>query len=266
MAQRVIRRIISQEEICLNHFKMAIDAPKIVQQAKPGQFLHLKGAANLKSVDPLLRRPISINQIDHDKGEITIIYRAMGRGTKLLAQLKSEDRLDIMGPLGTGFSIPKDAQKILVVGGGMGIAPLLPLVEELVALDKEVIILLGAENKEQLLNLVDYQQLGVELKVATVDGSYGQQGFVTLFLAQIIDDIDYLYTCGPEPMIKAIQSWAIKREIQGEVSLEERMGCGTGACLSCVCKVKVGTKADWEYKKSCSEGPIFSLTEVVFDE
>ncbi len=264
MAKRVIREIISQEEISPGYFRMVIDAPDIAEDAKAGQFLHLKWTSEVGSNDPLLRRPISINRIDKSNGEITIIYRLLGRGTEILSRLKAGDKLDIMGSLGNGFSIPEE-DKFLFVGGGMGIAPLLPLVEKLKALDKEVIILLGTETKDELLNLNDYRQMGVEVKVATIDGSYGHQGFVTDLLDEL-EDIDYLYTCGPEVMMKKVQDWAVENGLVGQASLEERMGCGTGACLSCVCKIKVGDDSNWEYKKTCTDGPIFSLTEVIFDE
>ncbi|MGM0502279.1 MAG: dihydroorotate dehydrogenase electron transfer subunit [Bacillota bacterium] len=266
MPERSISTIVSQEELCPGHYQMVIKAPEIAEEAKMGQFLHLKWfGEQLDNSDPLLRRPISLNEIDQIKGEITIVYRAVGRGTKLLATLEAGDEVDLMGPLGTGFSIPEAKDKCLVVGGGMGIAPLLVLVEKLVAAGKEVVVLLGAEKREQLLNLEQYQELDVELKTATMDGSLGYQGFVTDLLTDY-KDIDYVYTCGPEVMMEEVQNWAVENEVTGEASLEERMGCGTGACLSCVCKIKVATEAGWEYQKSCTAGPVFALTEVIFSE
>lgn len=265
MAERSIREIISQEEICPGHYQMIIDAPEIAAEAEMGQFLHLKWAAEqLGSNDPLLRRPISFNRIDEDKGELRIIYRVVGRGTKMLSTLEAGDKIDLMGPLGTGFSIP-DENDFLVVGGGMGIAPLLELTKNLLALDKEVTVLLGAEKKEELLNLAEYQDLELDLKVATMDGSAGYQGFVTDLLEES-DNIDYVYTCGPEVMMEEVQNWAQQNGVEGQASLEERMGCGTGACLSCVCKIKVATEAGWEYQKTCTTGPVFALNEVIFDE
>ncbi|GAB6138493.1 dihydroorotate dehydrogenase electron transfer subunit [Halanaerobaculum tunisiense] len=263
MPQRVIREIIAQERICPDHYKLVINAPQVAKEAQPGQFIHLKRANLENQTDPLLRRPISFNQIDQDQGTITIVYRVVGRGTKLLANLEANDKLDLMGPLGTGFEI-SEGNEIAVVGGGMGIAPLLPLVNKLVAADKEVTVLLGANQQEQVLNLQKYQQLDVDLKVATMDNSFGYQGFVTDLLADI--NVDYVYTCGPEVMMNKVQEWAHQENIAGQASLEERMGCGTGACLSCVCKIKVGTEDDWQYRKTCTAGPIFPLTEVIFDE
>ncbi|MBM7556036.1 dihydroorotate dehydrogenase electron transfer subunit [Halanaerobacter jeridensis] len=264
MPERSIRNIVSQKEICPGHYQMVIDAPEIAAEAEMGQFLHLKWAAETNS-DPLLRRPISFNEIDREHGQLIIVYRVIGRGTKLLSTLEAGDKIDLMGPLGTGFSIPEEKNNFLVVGGGMGIAPLLDLVENLLVADKEVTVLLGAEKKEQLLNLEQYQELNVNLKTATMDGSSGYQGFVTDLLADLTA-IEYVYTCGPEVMMATVQEWAQENEIAGQASLEERMGCGTGACLSCVCKIKVETESGWEYQKTCTTGPIFALNEVIFDE
>ncbi|TDX52773.1 dihydroorotate dehydrogenase electron transfer subunit [Orenia marismortui] len=266
MSKRVISNIISQEEISPKHFRMVIDAPEVAKDAQMGQFIHLKWTSELNQQDPILRRPISLNEIDKKSGAITIIYRVIGRGTQLLSTLKSGDQVDIMGPIGMGFSIPEDSNKLIIVGGGMGIAPLYPVVKELVALDKEVTVLIGAENKGQLLNLEDYETMNVELKASTVDGSYGYQGFVTDFLDDNLADIDYIYTCGPEVMMEVVQRWATENDIKGETSLEERMGCGTGACLSCVCKIKVRNESGWDYKKTCIQGPVFPLSEVIFDD
>ena len=266
MANRTIRKIISQEEICPEHYQMVIDAPKIAAEAKMGQFLHLKWAAEeIASNDPLLRRPISFNKIDQDQGEIRLIYRVVGRGTRLLSTLEAGDKIDLMGPLGTGFSIPNGSDKFLVVGGGMGSAPLLEVTKKLLVLDKEVTVLLGAEKEEQLLNLAEYEAADLNLKTAAMDKSASYQGFVTDLLDEV-DEIDYLYTCGPEVMISEVQDWAQKNEIEGQTSLEERMGCGTGACLSCVCKIKVETESGWEYQKTCTTGPVFALNEVILDE
>ena len=125
MPQRVIREIIAQERICPDHYKLVINAPQVAKEAQPGQFIHLKGANLENQTDPLLRRPISFNEIDRDKGQISIIYRVIGRGTKLLSTLEAGDEVDLMGPLGTGFSIPDTQDKCLVVGGGMGIATII---------------------------------------------------------------------------------------------------------------------------------------------
>ena len=266
MPERSIRKVVSQKKLCSNHYQMVIDAPKMAEEAQMGQFVHLKWVSkDINNNDPLLRRPISFNEINKDKGEITIVYRTIGRGTKLLASLEAGDKVDLMGPLGTGFSIPQDKDKFVIVGGGMGIAPLLVLVENLIAAQKEVVVLLGAETEEQLLNLEQYQNLDIEVKAATMDGSYGYQGYVTDLLAEETN-VDYIYTCGPEIMMEQVQNWAVENKIKGQASLEERMGCGTGACLSCVCKIKVETESGWEYKKTCTTGPIFALNEVIFSE
>ncbi len=264
MPQRVIREVISNQEVGPGDFKLEIKAPEIAKQACPGQFVHLKWANDGGSHDPLLRRPLSFNEFDPAQGKITIIYRVIGRGTKLLSQLQPGDQVDLMGPLGNGFSISDEREKVAVVGGGMGIAPLLPLVKKLIE-TADVTVFLGAESKSGLLNLSYYQTLGVKTKAATEDGTCGQQGFVTDLLPKD-SGFDHVYTCGPTPMMEAVQHWAQEEQISGEASLEERMGCGTGACLSCVCQVKVSSAGNWEYQKACTDGPIFPVRKVIFDE
>ncbi|MCK8817789.1 dihydroorotate dehydrogenase electron transfer subunit [Natroniella sulfidigena] len=266
MAQRVIREIVEQQKIGPGYFKLVIKAPEIVAQAKIGQFVHIKWIAEERNSDPLLRRPISINRINHEEETITLVYRVVGRGTKVLSNLKPGDQLDIMGPLGTGFSISEDTNRVLVIGGGVGIAPLYPLVNKLIEANKEVILLLGAETAEEVIDLDSFQEFDLELKVATMDGSLGKQGFVTDYLEELEQEMDYIYTCGPTPMMKVIRDWAIDFNVPGQASLEERMGCGTGACLSCVCQVKIEGKDGWTYKQACTAGPVFPLREVIFDE
>ncbi|MCK8827757.1 dihydroorotate dehydrogenase electron transfer subunit [Natroniella acetigena] len=266
MAQRVIKEIIDQQKIGPGYFKLVIKVPEIVAQAKIGQFVHIKWVAEDSGADPLLRRPISLNRINPAEGTMTLVYRVVGRGTKVLSKLTAGDKLDIMGPLGTGFSISEDTNRVLVIGGGVGIAPLYPLVNELVKQNKEVILLLGAESAEEVIDLSSFEEFDLELKVATMDGSLGREGFVTDYLAELEQEIDYIYTCGPMPMMKVIRDWAIDSNVAGQASLEERMGCGTGACLSCVCQVKIDGKDGWTYKKACTAGPVFPLREVIFDE
>ncbi|WP_408954371.1 dihydroorotate dehydrogenase electron transfer subunit [Natroniella sp. ANB-PHB2] len=266
MAQRVIREVVKQQKVGPDYFKMVIKAPEIVAQAKIGQFVHIKWVAKKSGFDPLLRRPISLNRINYEEETITLVYRVVGRGTEVLSRLVAGDQLDIMGPLGTGFSISEEINRVVVVGGGVGIAPLYPLVNELIKKNKEVVLLLGAESAEEVIDLNSFQEFDLKLKVATMDGSLGKEGFVTDYLDGLGQEIDYIYTCGPTLMMKVVKDWAVNFDVAGQASLEERMGCGTGACLSCVCQVKIDGKDGWTYKKACTAGPIFPLREVIFDE
>jgi len=269
MSKRVIAEIIKQEEIAPKHYKMLISAPEIANNCRAGQFLHLKWVSD--NYDPLLRRPISINDFNEHAGEITLIYRVVGRGTQILSELEAGDKLDLMGTLGNGFNLSEAKDKAMVVGGGMGLAPLYPVVKNLVEAGVETILLAGAETEKELLNLAEYRKLqekgDLDLKLATVDGSCGYQCFVTELFDEIEpSEIDKVYTCGPEPMLEVVQDWVREYDINAEASLEERMGCGTGACLSCVCKIKIEDENGFKYKKSCTEGPVFSLPEVIFND
>lgn len=264
MPRQINGEILVHEKLNKSDYRLVLSLPEIIDQVKPGQFLHVKCGPG---VDPLLRRPISIHQYNQNKGEIVLLYRVFGKGTEQLATRKVGEELDIMGPLGNGFDLTELKEKILVVGGGIGSAPLLALIEKIVELDKEVTVLLGARNKEQLLYQDELADLPVELKVATNDGSAGYKGYATGLVEQELDQNEYeqIFACGPTPMLEAMQS-LVSKDIKMQLSLEERMGCGTGACLSCVCKVKVESDEGFEYRKACTDGPVFKASEVILDE
>ncbi|GAJ22513.1 unnamed protein product, partial [marine sediment metagenome] len=172
-----------------------------------------------------------------EKGEIYILFQVVGEGTKLLAQREVGDDLDIMGPIGNGFSIYPESRKIMIVGGGIGVAPLLALCEESIRQCKEVRVLIGALKKELVIDEESIRSLGAKVDIATDDGSYKYKGLVTDLLERTIKEgwlSDQIFACGPKPMLKKINEIALKANIDCQVSLEERMGCGIGACLGCV--------------------------------
>ncbi|MBM7624280.1 dihydroorotate dehydrogenase electron transfer subunit [Sporohalobacter salinus] len=265
MSKQIEGEILANKQLNESDYRLVLSLPELVDEIKSGQFLHVKCGPGL---DPLLRRPISVHQYNQDRGEIVLLYRVFGKGTKQLAKREAGKKLDVMGPLGNGFDLTELENKILVVGGGIGFAPLMALVEKLVELNKEVMVLLGARRKEQLLCTDKLEKLSVGLKVATNDGSAGQKGYVTRLVEQELDKDKYeqVFACGPTPMLKAMQSLVNTKDIEIQVSLEERMGCGTGACLSCVCKVKVENDEGFEYRKACTDGPVFEASEVILDE
>lgn len=265
MAFSGLTKVLSNEKSGPEHFLMKIHAPELARLAKPGQFVHIRVS---DVMDPLLRRPISLHEIDGDGGTITLLYQVVGRGTELLSQVPAGAEVDVMGPLGNGFWIPEEVKKAVVVGGGIGIAPMLPLVEELKNKGIEQTVLLGGRNAEYIAGLENFKALGVTVETATDDGSLGRKGFVTDLVEDIIamDRPDYFFACGPNPMLKQLIKVTEKHGVPGQVSLEERMGCGVGACLACVCKVKVKTdEAGWDYKKVCVDGPVFEASEVIID-
>jgi len=255
--------ITSNERILPDFYKMIIAVPQIANEATPGQFVMLRTSTGL---DPFLKRPISLSGIDRDKGTITLIYHVVGRGTNLLTGLEKSAEIELVGPLGKGFGWNEEDRTTAVVGGGAGIAPLVALAEELIKQGKEVYALLGAQTKDKLLEVEAFAALGAKVRIATDDGSSGEKGFVTRLLEELSQEtkIDKVFCCGPLPMTKAVVKMTKELFIPCEVSLEERMGCGFGACIGCACKVRdeYGTIT---YKKVCQDGPVFTSCEVIFE-
>ena len=283
-------KILSRKEVVPNIYLMKLKAPEITQTALPGQFIHIKCSQDYYY--PLLRRPISIHRIDKEKGEIFILFQVVGEGTKLLSQKAIGDELDILGPLGNGFNIYPQSQKIMIVGGGIGVASLLALAEESIRQGKEVRVLIGALKRELVLGEESFRSLGAKVDIVTNDGSYKHKGLITNLLEEDIQEgwlPDQIFTCGPKPMLRKIAEIASKVNIDGQVSLEEHMGCGIGACLGCVCKIKTNlsaclpergrsqsgnaqaeeknnNKEEYDYKRVCVDGPVFKANEVIWDD
>jgi dihydroorotate dehydrogenase electron transfer subunit len=265
-------KILSRKEVAPNIYLMKLNAPEIAQEALPGQFIHIRCS---KDSYPLLRRPLSIHRADKEKGEIFILFQVIGEGTKLLADRTIGDDLDIMGPIGNGFNIYPKSKKIMIVGGGIGVAPLLALCEESIRQGKEVRILIGALKKELVIGEENFRNLGAKVDVATDDGSYKYKGLVTDLLERAIKEgwlADQIFACGPKPMLRKIVEISLDNHIDCQVSLEERMACGIGACLGCVCKIKAKEKNNnqnqikYIYKRVCVDGPVFEGSEVVWDD
>lgn len=260
-------KILFKKEVAPDIYLIKLLAPFVAQQAIPGQFVHIKCNQDYY---PLLRRPLSIHQIDKEKGEIFILFQVVGEGTKLLAQRAVGDDLDILGPIGNGFNIYPESKKIMIVGGGIGIAPLLVLAEKLVAEGKEVRVLIGTTTKELVLSESSFKELGTQVEVATEDGSYKYKGLVTDLLIEVILGWlpDQIFACGPKSMLRKIADITLNYNINCQVSLEERMGCGIGACLGCVCKIKQkrNNEEKYHYKRVCVDGPVFKANEVIWDE
>ena len=263
-------KILSRKEVAPNIYLMRLKAPEIAQEALSGQFIHIKCS---KDNYPLLRRPLSIHRVDKEKGEIFILFQVVGEGTKLLADRTIGDDLDIMGPIGNGFNIYPESKKIVIIGGGIGVAPLLALCEESIRQDKEVRVLIGALKKELVIGEESFKILGAKVEVSTDDGSYRYKGLVTDLLERMIKEgwlADQIFACGPKPMLKKISEIALQANINYQVSLEERMACGIGVCLGCVCKIKIKDKREckvkYEYKRVFVDGPVFVGSEVIWDD
>ena len=263
-------KILTKKEVAPNIFLIKLSAPSVAQDALPGQFIHIKCSADNY---PLLRRPISIHRIDKKKGEIYILFQVVGEGTKLLSQRVTGDDLDIIGPIGNGFNIYPESRKIMIIGGGIGVAPLLALCEESIRQGNEVQVLIGAQKKELVIGEENFRKLGAKVDVATDDGSYKYKGLATDLLEESIKKgwlADQIFACGPKLKLKKIVEVSLEAHIDCQVSLEERMACGIGACLGCVCKIKTKGKKEgkvkYEFKRVCVDGPIFEGSEVVWDD
>ena len=250
--------VISNNQVSSHMFEMELAGPQIVPFCEPGQFVHLRvNSLN----DPLLRRPISLYDVDKNHGSITLLYKVVGTGTAALARTRAGEYVDVMGPLGRPFGFPPSGQCAVLVGGGAGIAPLLYLARRLQEKDCSVKVLYGTQSSSDLVALNRFRQLGVQTVAATLDGEADYQGFVTDLLYERLSgqEIEYLYTCGPEPMMAKVAEYARQNGLNGEVSLEEHMACGVGACLGCARKLKDSDKG---YVKVCKDGPVFGLHEV----
>ncbi len=250
--------ILEHKEIARNMMWLAFEAPEDLIYT-PGQFLHIRVT---DGVDHLLRRPISLCKVLGEKTGIGIAYRVGGKGTKLLQAKKVGDVLDVLGPLGKGFKLHETDRHALLIGGGIGVPPMVELADQLTQNGVKVTSIIGFQSQDVAI-LVDELSAYGEALVATNDGSLGKQGFVTDYMTdELLASADRFYACGPTPMLRAVQQ-KMEGKVDGYLSLEERMGCGIGACMACVtsCVMADGTIG---YKKVCKEGPVFSAPEVVF--
>ncbi|WP_458413954.1 dihydroorotate dehydrogenase electron transfer subunit [Schinkia sp. CFF1] len=251
-------KVVSQTEIAKNIYELVLEGELVSEMQEAGQFVHLKVD---ESIDPLLRRPISICDIDHKNNRFTMIYRAEGKGTTLLAKKKENDQVDVLGPLGHGFPIDElhAGETALLVGGGIGVPPLYNLSKRLVEKGVNVIHVFGFQDTSVLFYEDRFKELGTTF-IATVDGSYGTKGFVTDVIDQEKIQFDCLYACGPTPMLRALNERF--KDKKGFISLEERMACGIGACFACVCHLQEDPSGA-TYRKVCSDGPVFKVGEVL---
>ena len=244
MNQRILK-VTENTALTSNVYRMVLQGD-VSEVTKPGQFI------NIKLDGFYLRRPISV--CDKAEDTLTIIYKVVGEGTEYMATLTEGAELDVLIGLGNGFDVNASGDTALLLGGGVGVPPLYMLCKKLIEAGKEVTVCLGFNTKDEVFYADEFKALGADVRVATVDGSFGTKGFVT----NLFDDVDYsyYYTCGPEPMLKAVFGTCTS---DGELSFEERMGCGFGACMCCSCKTVTG------YKRICKEGPVMKKEEILWN-
>lgn len=241
--------IMRNDKIAKDTYRMQLQG-KIAQDMKPGQFV------NIKVDGYMLRRPISICSVE-SKNEFVIVYKVVGDGTKVLSELSARRMLDVFGPLGSSYPIHEELDEVLLIGGGVGVPPLYELAKQYRAINKKVNVVLGFNDAASVFYVNEFERLGASVVVATMDGSYGVKGTVMDAIKEKGITCDFTYSCGPIPMLKAVESAYSK----GYMSFESRMACGIGACMACVAKDK---KEENMYHRICKEGPVFPIGKVEY--
>ena len=217
----------------------------------PGQFIDIRLEGHF------LRRPISVNDVDDDC--VTIIYKVLGHGTEEMTRLEPGTELDVLTGLGNGYDLGDAGERPLLIGGGVGIPPLYLAAKQLASAGRKVTVILGFNSADEVYYVDEFRELGCGVTVATADGSIGVRGFVTDAFDGLTEDFTHFYTCGPEPMLRAVYRAVYERaRISGQMSFEERMGCGFGACMGCSCRTVTG------YKRICKDGPVLRTEEILW--
>lgn len=246
MYKKGLYRIVSNTALTPAIYRMVLEGDT-QYITRSGQFI------NIELEGKFLRRPISV--ADYDGKTVTIIYKVVGRGTDQMASMRAGEMLDILTGLGNGFSTENEAKRPLLVGGGVGVPPMYNLCKRLIAEGKKPMVIMGFNTADEIFYYDEFRSLGAEVYCSTVDGSKGTKGFVTDVIREKSLTFDYLYTCGPLPMLRALYD---ATEVDGEFSFEERMGCGFGACMGCSCKTKYGNK------RICKDGPVLKREEIIW--
>jgi len=250
-------KIRSMEQLNAAAWSMVIECPEVAAKAEPGQFVNLLPEGNFT-----LRRPISICEIDKEQGTLRIVFEVRGKGTKALAELRAGETVNMLAPLGHGFTLPGPDSRVILIGGGIGTPPMLPLAQYF---GEKAVVISGFRNAEAVILQEDFAKSGAETILCTDDGSAGRSGLVTLPLEEEIrkEKPALICACGPMPMLRAVAAAASENGIPCQVSLEERMGCGIGACLVCACRTK-DQNGDEQFLHVCKNGPVFKAEEVVW--
>ncbi|WP_305852457.1 dihydroorotate dehydrogenase electron transfer subunit [Halobacillus salinarum] len=250
--QREWMRIVKHTEVARDTYQLILNGDVAQHVREPGQFVHVQ-----VSQEYFLRRPVSIADVNQDESTITLLYKVMGKGTNALTGKKAGDFIDVLGPGGKGFPLHDlNTQQALLIGGGIGVPPLHYLGKKLKEKGVQVTSVLGFQTKEDAFYVEKFKELG-KVFVTTNDGSLGTKGFVTNVLPDLKDRIDTFFSCGPTVMLRAVKEEMC--DVPGYISIEERMGCGIGACFACV----VESNDDQGYRKICCDGPVFRPDEVI---
>ena len=249
-------QVIENKALARDIFSIVILCPEIAEIAVPGQFVHILPESQT------LRRPISICDTDKNAGTLRIVFIVKGEGTKKISQAREGTLIDMLAPLGNGFTIDSSADNVVLIGGGIGTPPLLPLAKQY---GQKATVITGFRSANAVILQEDFKSTGANTIVCTDDGSTGVHGVVTTPLQEVLSSkkVDLICACGPTPMLKAIVKLAEEYNIPCQISLEERMGCGIGACLVCACKTKRENGQE-HYAHVCKDGPVFNAKEVIW--
>ena len=266
--------VLNNNEIAPSYFRMTILAPGYPQQAKAGQFVMLRVQPQSQ---PLLRRPFGIFRTGTlpaqctdlpERDFVELIYKVVGSGTSMMSELKNGDPVELLGPLGEGFSVDTTSTNHLLVGGGIGLVPLYMLAEQLCERGDSVRLLMGGRTRDDILGITEFERLGVETYVSTDDGSLGEEGFVTAVLSRKLSRFPdaCVYACGPMPMLDAVRTICHAADVSLQVSLEALMACGIGACLGCVVPSKDHSDETPDYLCTCKQGPVFDAEALAWSQ
>ena len=261
MPVNIKAKLLEKEELKPGIFKFSVQADEIVNTARPGNFIEIRVNDD---IEPFLRRPISIYNMDKEKGILEFIFQVKGKGTTILAKRNEGEVIDIVGPLGFGTFKYSSYENLAIIGGGIGVFPLYELAKSAKNENKNVNTYLGFRNKDLVVLENEFKQVSNQLTITTDDGSYSQKGFAIDFLKKDIEagKIDSIYACGPLPMLRAVRELALEKNIPCQISLEERMACGLGVCLGCAVKTAKSSKEAPEYWHVCKAGPVFQAKDV----
>ncbi len=253
-------RVIRQEALDADAFLLTLEAPELAAAAQPGQFAMIGCGSGY---DPFLRRPLSIHRAQSTAGAVSFLYRVRGQGTEWLATRRQGEFVPLLGPLGRGFRFAGNSRRALLVGAGIGAAPLLFLAEALAGLNWTLNILLGARTAHSLFCRSALERYG-RVHAITDDGSAGRRGSVNALLQEALKKGTYadIFACGPQPVLQAVQRASADRGIPAQLSLEENMACGLGACMGCTCRGSDPSRM----LRVCAEGPVFDAEEVILDD
>ncbi len=263
-------RVLSNDEVARGIFLMRLHAPEIAARVQPGQFVNIKTQPHdSDEIAPLLRRPFSVCQTDRNAGWISILWKNVGPGTRMLSRHPIDTVLNIIGPLGKGFELTDENAAVALVAGGLGVAPMPILAAALHERRSSFTVLLGARTSAELWGKEELQRFGAQIRIATDDGSAGHRGFVTELLQNWIKEHDPIasrvYSCGPMPMLERVASICSAAKVRAEVAVETVMGCGFGICMGCPIQPREGVEQFGRYYLACLDGPVFCADDIRYE-